>query len=116
MILIKSELVDIKNVDGEWMKVVGKVLVDIGNEVWIGIFGKFVSNLGLKLDLSKKLNVFGVGGMKVKCSGIVIIEVKVWDYVFLIEVLVDLLVVNVDFLIGKDIIDVFFYLNYIFGK
>lgn len=98
------------------MKVVGRCLVDIGNEVQIGILRKFVSNLGLKLDISKKWNVIGVGGMKVQCSGIVKIEVKVWDYVFLIEVLVDLLILNVDFLIGKDIIDVFFYLNYIFGE
>lgn len=116
MISIKSEPVDIKNADGEWMKVVGKVLVDTGNEAQTGISGKLVNELGLKPDTSKKLNVSGAGGTKVQCSGTVKTEVKVRDHVFPIEALVDLPAANVDLLIGKDIIDALFHLNYTFGK
>ena len=116
MISIKNEPVDIKNADGEWMKVVGKVLVDTGNEAPTGISTKLVNELGLKPDTSKKLNVSGAGGTKVQCSGTVKAEVKVRDHVFPIEALVDLPTSNVDLLIGKDIIDALFHLNYTFGK
>lgn len=116
MISIKSEPVDIKNAGGEWMKVVGKVLVDTGNEAPTGISRKLVNELGLKPDTSKKLNVSGAGGTKVQCSGTVKTEVKVRDHVFPIEALVDLPAANVDLLIGKDIIDALFHLNYTFGK
>ena len=115
MISIKNEPVDIKNAHGEWMKVVGEVLVDTGNEASTGISTKLAQDLGLKPDTSKKLNVTGAGGTKVLCSGTVKIEVKLRYHVFPIEALV-LPTSNVDLLIGKDIIDALFHLNYTLGE
>ena len=116
MISIINEPVDLKNADGEWMKVVGKVLVDTGNRAPTGISGKLVHELGLKPDTSKEVNVSGAGGTKVQCSGTVKTEVKVREHVFPIEALVDLPTDKVDLLIGKDIIDALLHMNYTFGE
>ena len=116
MISIKDEPVDIKNADGEWMTVVGKVLFDTGNTAPTGISEKLVHELGLKPDTSEEINVYGAGGTKVQCSGTVKTEVKVRDHVFPIKALVDLPTDEVDLLIGKDIIDTLIHLNYTFGE
>lgn len=116
MISITNEPVDIKNAGGEWMRVVGKVLVDTGNRAPTGISGKLVYELGLKPDTSKEVNVSGAGGTKVQRGGTVKIEVKVRNHVFPIEALVDLPTDKVDLLIGEDIIDALFHLNYTFGE
>ena len=116
MISVRNEPVSIKNADGEWMKVVGEVLFDTGNEAPTGISKKLFRELGLKLDTGKELNVSGAGGTIVQCSGTVETEVKVRNHVFPIEGLVGLPPPDLELLIGKDIIDPLFHLNYTFGK
>lgn len=111
-----EELVDIQKACGEVIPVPEhwRVLFDTGNEVATSISRKFLLELNLQPDPSKKRKVKVAGGGSGQFET-VDIELIIRGYHFKVRALIDAVAEGTDLLVGMDIIQKLFNSGYTIG-